>query len=95
MRSKCSTHTFDTNTLKYEPKVDAENGLSDVAISGYLAVDAPVGAVTTLVATLPGTPVLSADVALVNVIGIEFYQKVDTDYYLLASGNALKVVELF
>ena len=90
-----SDYQFDTNTLKYEPKVDAENGLSDVAYSGYLPVGVPVGAITTLIASLPGAPVLSADVALVNVIGIEFYQLVDADYYLLASGNALKVVELF
>jgi len=86
---------YDTNTSKYEPKEATQNGMSDVAYSNYLSVDTPIGAVTSVIASLPGAPVLSADVALVNSVGIEFYQLVDGTYYLFASGNAMNVERLF
>jgi len=90
-----SDYQFDTATSKYEPKVDAENGLGEVTKSAELPLGASVGAVTTLIATLPGAPVLSADVGLLSCVGIEFYQKVDTQFYLFASGNCMRVDEVF
>lgn len=90
-----SDYQFDTNTGKYEPKVDAQNGLNAVTTTVELALGTPIGAVTTLIAALPGAPGLSADVGLVTCIGIEFYQKIGTQFYLFASGNAMRVDEVF
>jgi len=90
-----SDYAFDKNTGKFGAKVEAENGLGDVAKSAQLPLDVAVGAVTTLIATIPGAPVLSADVGLIACVGIEFYQKVGTEFYLFASGNAMKVIEVF
>jgi hypothetical protein len=37
----------------------------------------------------------SADVAVLNAVGIEFFQKVGDNYYLFASGNAMQLVDVF
>ena len=50
---------------------------------------------TTLTASLPGSPVVPADVVVLNVIGIEFYQQVNSEYYLFASGHAAKINNTF
>jgi hypothetical protein len=44
---------------------------------------------------LPGSPTMTADVSVLNCIGIEFYQQVGANYYLFNSGNALKVQDIF
>ena len=89
--SVVSNYQFDKSTGRYSPMVAVQNGISDVVRSAEIALDVPIGAVTTLIANLPGAPVLSADVGLISNIGIEFYQKVDTQFYLFSSGNAMRV----
>jgi hypothetical protein len=58
-------------------------------------LDSPLAGTTTVVATLPGSPTMTADVSAANVIGIEFYQEVNGSYYLFASGNAMKIANVF
>jgi hypothetical protein len=68
--------------------------MSNVAYSNY----SPVDVVTSLInvtATLPGAPTLSTDVSVLGSIGIEFYQKVGSNYYLFNAGNALKIENIF
>ena len=89
-----SDFEYNSTTSVYEPKDGSTNGLSDVQDSGYL----PVNALTTaqsIVTTLPGTPTISADVSVVNVVAVEFYQEVNSNYYLFAQGNAMKVAKIF
>lgn len=75
---------------KYEPTDQSLSGLSDIQYSAYLDLNAPVP-VTSIMATLPGSPLMTASVKVANNIGIEFYQEVGGSYYLFASGNALKL----
>ena len=75
-----------------EPDLDTINVLE---YSNYLAVDSPITVSTTIVAALAGAPTMTADASALNVIGIEFYQKVNGSYYLFASGNAMKVGNVF
>jgi hypothetical protein len=54
-----------------------------------------VGAITTLVSELPGAPALPTDTALISCLGIEFYQEINGNQYLLSSGNAMKIAKVF
>jgi hypothetical protein len=67
----------DTSGI-YEPIDPSLNELSDVAYSGYIDLSTPVALPTTITSTLPGSPVMTADVSVLNCIGIEFYQQVGT-----------------
>ena len=49
----------------------------------------------TLTATLANAPIVDTQCTVVQTLGIEFYQKVGTDFYLLAKYNTMKVVNAF
>lgn len=89
-----SDWTYDSVNGTYGPTDQNLSALSDIQYSGYLDLNAttPLTAITT---TLPGSPTMTASVAVINNIGIEFYQQVGTNYYLFASGNALLGVQIF
>lgn len=90
-----SDYQHNSSTKKYEPvnvAIDKENAMD---ASGYLPVTGMVGAVTTLTATLPGSPILPLTAGLVACFGIEFYQFLNGDYYVFAQDNAMKVVDVF
>ena len=38
---------------------------------------------------------LTANVGLLGLVGIEFLQELNGDFYLLASGNGMKIAEVF
>lgn len=93
--SVLSDFAFNATSGAYEP-IDIENNESSkISYSDYLDITTALATPTTVVAELDGTPTLSADVSVINAVGIEFYQKVGTDYYLLNSGNALKINDIF
>lgn len=89
-----SDWVFNSATGKYEPTDGSLSELSDVQYSNYLDLNAvtPAAAITT---TLPGSPTMTGTVSVLNCIGIEFYQQVGSNYYLFASGNALRVDTVF
>ena len=89
-----SDWVYNSSTGKFEPTDAALNELSDIQFSGYLDLNAPVPN-TVITTTLPGSPTMTATVSVLNCIGIEFYQQVGSNYYLFASGNALRVDNLF
>ena len=68
--------------------------MTATADSGYLPINAMTSAIS-VATTLPGSPTLSADVSVVNILAVEFYQEVNGNYYLFAQGNAMKVVKIF
>lgn len=89
-----SDFEYNSTTGEYVPKDSTTNGLVDIQDSGYL----PVNAVTSplnIVSTLPGSPTISTDVSVVNLLAVEFYQEVNSNYYLFAQGNAMKVAKIF
>ena len=89
-----SDFEYNSITRVYEPKDGTTNGLTDVQDSGYLPVNAATGLIS-VVSTLPGSPTISADVSVVNVLAVEFYQEVNSNYYLFSQGNAMKVAKIF
>lgn len=92
--SVLSDFEYNTTTGIYEPKDGTTNGMTDVQDSGYLPVNASSGALN-IVSTLSGSPTISADVSVVNVLAVEFYQEVNSNFYLFAQGNAMKVAKIF
>lgn len=93
--SVISDYAYNSTSNIYEPVNAALNELSDVVYSGYLDLATPIATLTTITATLPGSPTMTADVSVLNSVGIEFYQKVGSDFYLFNSGNALKIQTIF
>lgn len=89
-----SDYAFDPATNKYEPLDATTNMLGAVTYSPTLALgSAPVSA--TLTTPLPGSPTMSGDVSVMQCLGIEFFQRVGSTDYLLAQGNAMKVINVF
>ncbi|HUH73628.1 MAG TPA: hypothetical protein VLZ75_04410 [Chitinophagales bacterium] len=89
-----SDFEYNSTTKVYEPKDSTTNGLTDVQDSGYLSVNASTGLIS-VVSTLSGSPTISADVSVVNLLAVEFYQEVNSNYYLFSQGNAMKVAKIF
>lgn len=90
-----SDFIYNVSTGHYEPVQPALNSLGSVGYSAYtaLASAAPVDFDATL--SLPGTPAMEAEVSVLCCLGIEFYQQIGGTNYVLAQGNALKVVSVF
>jgi hypothetical protein len=93
--SVLSEYDFNATSRKYEPLDAVNNSLSAFNATDYLAIGTNIGSVTSIVSTLPGAPVLNASSVLISCIGIEFYQSVSGMQYLLASGNAMKIKDVF
>jgi hypothetical protein len=89
-----SDFQYNVTTDSYEPIDTALNELSKVAYSAYIPVDVAFAGSTTT-AALAGAPAMTADVSVLQVVGIEFSQKVNADYYAFASGNCMQIVEIF
>ncbi|HAI84227.1 MAG TPA: hypothetical protein DCL43_11205 [Chitinophagaceae bacterium] len=89
-----SDFQYNVTTDSYEPIDPDLNELSKITFSAYIPVDVAFAG-TSITAALTGAPVMSNDVSVLQVIGIEFSQKVGTDYYAFASGNCMQIVEIF
>ncbi len=89
-----SDYQFNTNTGQYEPTDPTLNELSDVQFSAYTDLSTTTSAIS-ITTALAGPPTMTASVSVLNCIGIEFYQQIGSDYYLFASGNAMRVDSLF
>jgi hypothetical protein len=89
-----SDFVFNSSTGLYEA-VDLDNNeLSNIQYTGYISLSDS-SASAAIDATLPGSPTLTADVSVLNAVGIEFYQQVGSDYYLFTQGNAMKIQTIF
>jgi hypothetical protein len=81
---------FNEETGVFEPLEPAMNETAAIAYSNYL----PVSAVTEslkLEAAFPNAPTVNGDVAVIQCIGIEFYQQVSGLFYRLSAGNCMKI----
>ncbi|UOE39168.1 hypothetical protein [Chryseobacterium oryzae] len=89
-----SDFSYNPTTGSYEPDDMANNELTIVEYSGYIPLNTAYAG-STITAQFPGTPTLGANVSVVQCIGIEFFQEVNSQYYPFASGNCLKIEEVF
>lgn len=89
-----SNHALDTVSGKYAATNPVQSKIGTVARSAEIQIGGMVGGVTTVVVQLPNAPVLDPDVALIGALGIEFLEEVNGDFYVLATGNAMQIVEV-
>lgn len=92
--SVVSDFEYSATTNTYDPMDVDLNEINDIQYSDFMDLYAPAPA-TTVTATLPGGAVPTANVTVLQCIGIEFYQQVGANYYLFSSGNCLKVMDAF
>lgn len=89
-----SDFVYNAATRAYEPAEPALNELSNITYSDYTPVDV-VTSIIDVTATLPDSPALTTNTAVLGCVGIEFYQQVGVNYYLFNAGNAMKIQEIF
>jgi hypothetical protein len=89
-----SDWVYNLSTGKYDAVEPTLSELSDVQYSDYLDLNSVVPN-TIITTTLPGSPILTSNVTVINCIGIEFYQQVGSNYYLFNSSNALRIDTVF
>jgi hypothetical protein len=87
-----SDYIFNALDNTYEPKVK-ESGLLALGYSDYLPVNGDVSDLN-LSAELPNGTKPTEFESLVVCVGVEFYQQVSNKYYLLATGNCLKIADV-
>lgn len=86
--------SYNATTGSYEPDDMTNNELMIIEYSPYIPLNT-IYAGSTITAQLPGTPTLGSNVSVVQCIGIEFFQEVNGLFYPFASGNCLKIEEVF
>jgi hypothetical protein len=76
---------------RHVPANELLNGIGAVAYSAEMPIGVAPAAPITLTVALPGAPTLGATEVLLGLVGIEFIQIVNADYYLLEEANAMRV----
>lgn len=89
-----SDYSYNDGSGTYEPDVPEENSLGVVQGSTVRALDTNTTAIT-LTAMVPDGIIPDAAISVVACLGIEFYQKVGGNDYLLSQGNTMKVTNVF
>jgi len=89
-----SDFALSAETGSYEPKNPDQNGVTGTAFTEYLDVTKATDDIN-LEATFLNDMEPKPDVAVLNAVGVEFFQKVGENYYLFASGNAMQLVDVF
>lgn len=93
--SVISDYAYNSLTKVYEPIEPALNQLSKVAYSDYIAIAPGVNPEITLESALTGAPTMTENASLLSCVGIEFYQKAGSEYYLFSVGNSMKIKNVF
>jgi hypothetical protein len=87
-----SDFVFNPNDNDYEAKIPT-SGLLAVSYSDFLSVMAS-SADISLSADLPNGARPSEDESFIVCLGVEFYQQVNNEFYLFATGNCLKIIDV-
>lgn len=90
-----SEYVYNSDTDKYESTDPDNNTLHDFEASDYFPVKGDIPADLSLNAALPGSPAILATTGLIGCLGVEFYQEVSGAKYLLATSNAMQLVNVF
>jgi hypothetical protein len=89
-----SDFAYNDATGTYEPTNPDVNELSSSIYGAYTPLNAAYAG-ETLACSLPPATVMTADISVVNCIGIEFYQEVNGNYYKFSSGNCLVIDNVY
>ncbi|CAF3415907.1 unnamed protein product [Rotaria socialis] len=89
-----SDYSFDSGTLTFEPDVPLQNSIGVTEYGAVMPIN-NVGVGINLTATSIGGVIPDPAVSVIACLGIEFYQQVGGVDYLLAQGNAMRIIEVF
>ncbi len=89
-----SDYSFNTPLGKYEATDELENETNGIAYSNEIPISGMVGADTSLSVDLGFAAALPATVAVINAVGVIFYQQINSLLYELASYNAMKIASI-
>ncbi|MBK9933623.1 MAG: hypothetical protein IPP61_09950 [Cytophagaceae bacterium] len=89
-----SDFAYNQQSGNYESVDPANNEKGAITYSDYLDIKQPTGNIS-LDTNIPGLVGISDSSTVLNAIGIEFYQKVNNEYYLLNSGHSLQLVAAY
>lgn len=90
-----SNFVYTGGNLVYTPLHEDLDGLGSTVVSAALPAENTTVGNVQLVASVPGLPVLPATAGLVVSVGIEFLRVINNYEEVMASGNALRLVEVF
>lgn len=89
--SAVSDLVFDPASNNYAPLNPNLVGQGSIEASPEISLSGMVGNATMITAMLPAVTNLPATASLVVCTGIEFYQEVNGQFYLFASGNTMRI----
>ena len=90
-----SDRIYDSVLSKYVPASPDEDGVGAIERSATFDYRTAISAPIVITADLPVGTVMTPSAALIVGIGVEFYQDVHGTLNILASGNAMKVHDLY
>ncbi len=90
-----SDYKYDSTMKKYNPTDPTIDGLNLVAYSAFIPVGGMIGGGIDITSTISGAPVMTPSAGLMGCIGIEFFQLVNGDYYLLNAENSMRLEAVF
>jgi len=90
-----SDYSYNVTSRHYEPTDPTLNMLSAVAYGAITALNVTTAVNFSLVAALSGTPTMTATVSDVVCLGIQFFQQIGTNNYVLAQNNCMKIIKLY
>ena len=93
--SVISDYAYNALTKVYEPIEPALNQLSKVVYSDYIEIAPGTTPEVSVISALNGAPTMTENVSLLSCVGIEFYQKVGTEYFVFSVGNSMKIKNVF
>ena len=86
-----SNFSYNEDLKSYEPVEAAENETNGISFTTEIALGGMVGADINLSVDLGFSVALPATVGVVSAIGIIFYQEINSQFYELASDNAMRI----
>lgn len=84
---------FNADSNTYVVSNETLNGLSETTFSDYYSVNQSAPAVVALETFIGGER--TADVTVVQGLGIIFYENIGTEFYALSQGKAMRIVDVF
>lgn len=90
-----SDYLFDSDAQAYEPISPELNATGAITYSNYTPLTGSAPVSFNLDTVIPGSEEPDEYTSVVQCVGIEFFQQIAGVNYLLAQGNALKVVRVF
>lgn len=90
-----SDFTYINSVKHYKAVNPGINGKHNITYSPYTLLGGNSPGILSIVSAIPGAPVIPLTAGVIACIGIEFYQEINGDFYLLAAKNAMRLEKVF